>query len=117
MLQKFSLLQGAFGVFRGGTNKMADRLRRETAEDAGRRWTKAAAREPMLRNDLVELGGLLRGAPVSMSDGAVIGPGRKDLYQCGVEEGRRALALELLALASLTHEDFLELTEGDDDEN
>lgn len=60
------------------------------------RWSRAADREPALVRDLIELGGLMTALPHELIDGQ---PTRMpvDPNQVLIDQGRRELALQLLA--------------------
>ncbi|MEM6650970.1 MAG: hypothetical protein AAF582_00125 [Pseudomonadota bacterium] len=112
MLNRLGILQSMFGAF-DGPNGTA---RRRQAADVAERWQRLGASRPMML-DLIERGGLMSPAPVQMRAGEPAGPGTKDPYQCGVEDGRRSLALELLTLAGVTNDEFLYLTEEVDEDD
>lgn len=83
---------------------------RETAE----RWRRAVRREQQLARDLIALGGLLELPDVTLADGVAVVEDRSP-YQLGVAAGRRALALELLALAKIDETDLEETMEQSND--
>lgn len=70
------------------------------ARQVSARWQRAKARDPELIGDLIRLGGVMELPTVDMSEG-IAEVVDKTPYQLGVEAGRRALALELLALAKI----------------
>lgn len=74
--------------------------RKRAAADFAARWRRAYARDPELPRDLIRLGGLLELPTVDLTDG-VPAVEDKTPFQLGVEQGRRALALELLALGKI----------------
>lgn len=113
MIDRFSILQGLFGPFRGGVSAGHDRAARDGAVALGRRWRRAVEDYPELRADLIWLGGIFRQPPVAMENG-LPAPGTQDLYQCGREDGRRELACQLLALSGLTIEELNQLTMEND---
>ncbi|MBY5988210.1 hypothetical protein [Roseovarius atlanticus] len=114
MLQRLAILAGRFGSFWHGSS--ADlRARRDAAYERALRWRKAFAADPQLRADLVELGDLLQASAKRPTQAGDMLPGTKDLYQCGVDEGRRSLALEVLALGGLDEEEMVQLMEEPDD--
>lgn len=111
-LPRWSILQGRFGVLFGGAR--VEEVRRAAVLERAQRWQGWLT--PRQRADLIELGGLYTGAPVTMAQGRP-GPADKTPYQCGVDDGRRSLAAELLALDGMTIEDInLLMTESDDDD-
>lgn len=112
IFNRFHILQGRFGVMFGNADARAERARREHVLERVRRWQRSLT--PAQRADLIELGGLFLGAPVEMDHGQP-GPGEKTPYQCGVEDGRRSLACELLALSGMTIEEINQLMESDDE--
>ena len=113
MLDRFSILQGLFGPFRGGASADHEAAARGAALAMGRRWRRAVQDCPQLRDDLIALGGIFRQPPVEMLNG-MPSPGTQDLYQCGREDGRRELACQLLALSGLTIEELNQLTMEND---
>lgn len=89
--------------------------RAEVAETA-RRWRKAFAAIPGLRNDLIRLGGLFDPQwPVTLRDG-IPTPDPVDPYRLAYEAGQRDLANQILALGGLTHADVTNLLQESDDE-
>ncbi|WP_284262478.1 hypothetical protein [Roseicyclus amphidinii] len=74
-------------------------LRRRAAEFAAR-WRRAFLKDPALKHDLIRLGGILELPTVDLIDRVPVVED-KTPYQLGVEAGRRALALELLALGQI----------------
>lgn len=74
--------------------------RRETVRLA-RRWTRATKDEPRLAEDLIKLGGVLTGQPAQLVDGYPT-PDLPDAQLLAYQAGRRDMALQLLALMSLT---------------
>lgn len=107
ILQRMAILQGLFGVFKGGP------AARYAAAQMARRWQPVGARYPELRRDLLTLGGVFQQPPIVMENGQP-SPGHKTEYQCGREDGRRELATQLLALMGLTPDDLNQLLEDDD---
>lgn len=67
------------------------------ARDFAQRWRAAFRRDAALKHDLIRLGGILE-LPTVEFTGGVPQVEDKSPFQLGVEAGRRALALELLAL-------------------
>lgn len=83
----------------------------------GRRWRAAAREIPGLEGDLVELGGLRMMQPHQRIEGvpepAALGP-----EMLAYQQGKRDLALQLLALMGLNQDDFNSLfTEEKHDED
>lgn len=70
------------------------------ARDFAERWRAAFRRDGALKHDLIRLGGILELPTVDFS-GGVPQIEDKSPFQLGVEAGRRALALELLALGQI----------------
>lgn len=66
-----------------------------------RRWGKAAKDEPRLPEDLIRLGGVLNGQPALLDNGFPT-PALPDAQTLAYQAGRRDMALQLLALMSLT---------------
>lgn len=66
-----------------------------------RRWGKAAKADPRLAEDLIRLGGVLTGQPARLEDGFPT-PALPDAQALAYQAGRRDMALQLLALMSLT---------------
>lgn len=83
--------------------------RRRAAEFA-ERWRRAFARDAALKQDLIRLGGILELPTVDLTEGV---PAIEDKtpFQLGCEAGRRALALELLALGQIDPNELLETME------
>jgi hypothetical protein len=74
--------------------------RREAAKMA-RRWTHAAKADSRLPEDLIRLGNVLAGQPAVIENGWPA-PNLPDPQRLAYEAGRRDMALQLLALMSLT---------------
>ncbi len=74
---------------------------RKAAARRARRWTEAARRDAHLAEDLIILGNVLATQPATMQDGWPT-PALPDPQRLAYEAGRRDLALQLLALMSLT---------------
>lgn len=104
---KDTILESVFGRLAG------DLLKSRAAGQMARRWTAMLRRHPELREDLIQLGGLLKPNPKLMSGGDP-GPADKTPYQCGVDDGRRELAVQILALGSMTNTEINRLMEDDD---
>lgn len=106
MMHRLSYLLGRFG-----TTRAAKRAAAAHAEP----WQRAARLVPQILPDLVREGGLLESQPVTMRDGMPL-PAPIDPQRLAYEAGRRDLALQLLAAAGLTADDFNSLiTEKNDD--
>ena len=78
-----------------------------------RRWTAAFGRDPELAADLIRRGGLLELRPERLENGVVM-PDPIDPVRLAYEQGRRALAIELLAVGRISHTDLNELMEQHD---
>lgn len=74
---------------------------RNEAVRMARRWTGAAKNDSHLAEDLIRLGGVLAGQPATLQDGWP-SPDLPDPQRLAYEAGRRDMALQLLALMSLT---------------
>lgn len=74
--------------------------RRENAAKV-RRWTAAGQKDSRLAEDLITLGGVLQGQPAQIDNGWPT-PALPDPTRLAYEAGRRDMALQLLALMSLT---------------
>lgn len=121
IFNRLAVVASYFGLLRahpGAADPAAERMRaagtRAAAQAKAHRWQKALVRDPALKSDLIEMGGVLLMPPLRMSGGAPQ-PASQDLYQCGREAGRRELALQLLALSGLTLDEFSQLMEDDTD--
>ena len=66
-----------------------------------RRWTQAAKQDSRLAEDLIILGGIMTAQPAELQDGFPT-PSLPDPQTLAYQAGRRDLALQLLALMSLT---------------
>lgn len=66
-----------------------------------RRWTDAAKSDSRLAIDLITLGGIMAAQPAALQDGWP-SPALPDPQALAYQAGRRDLALQLLALMSLT---------------
>lgn len=78
-----------------------------------RRWGKAARAEPRLAEDLIRLGGVLTGQPAILDNGFP-SPALPDAQTLAYQAGRRDMALQLLALMSLTPYQLNELMKEPD---
>lgn len=74
------------------------------------RWAAADERDPELARDLIRMGRVLVLSPVDGADRLAA-----DAVQLAHEAGRRDLAIELLAMMSLTPDEIRTLMEHDDD--
>lgn len=83
------------------------------AVDAATRWREAADRDPGLAEDVVRIGGVLAAAPRRYAGGVEV-PEPIDPIRMAKAEGRREMALELLAMMSVSSREFLELMENSD---
>lgn len=83
---------------------------RDPAHAAAVRWNRVASREPQLANDMIRLGRLLELPDQTFTDGVGV-TDDKTQYQLGVEAGRRALALEILAMMKIDPADLEEKME------
>ncbi len=75
------------------------------------RWVRVAETEPECVGDVIRLGGLLALLPRRYEAGAEI-PAPIDPIQLARAEGRRELAIELLALMSVSADEFRTLMEN-----
>lgn len=74
---------------------------RREARRVAERWVQADQAVPELKEDLIRLGGVMAAAPERFENGApALDP--VDPYRLAVLEGRRQLALELLAMMNLS---------------
>lgn len=83
--------------------------RPEVASRVSRRWMKARAADPDLAADLIVLGGVLVAQPADAEGVAPIDP-----HRLAYEAGRRDLALQLLAMMSLTPYELSAMLERND---
>ena len=86
--------------------------RREGLQMA-KRWGRAAREDPRLGEDLIRLGGIMTGAPTVLRDGWPT-PNLPDPQQRDYQNGRREMALQLLALMNLTPTDLNKLAQEPD---
>ncbi len=74
------------------------------------RWSAAQGREPELAADVIRLGGILAQRPRVFDFSGVEDPAPVDPVRIHIAEGRRELAIELLALMGLGPEELFSLT-------
>ncbi len=103
ILDRFSIFRAMF-PFAGG---------RRIAADMAARWQRAQVRDPALASDLIGLGRILALRPALFADGAEI-PEPIDPVRLGYEQGRRDLAVQLLALMGVTNTELANLMEVND---
>ncbi len=94
-------------VFRRATDRGVRRL----ASKRARRWNKAVAAEPLLAEDLIEMGNVLSMAPVDQTDRV-----QMTEIQMAYDMGRRDLALEILAHMKISVFELSNMMENDDDD-
>lgn len=87
--------------------------RPKDARPVAKRWQKAAALCPELRDDLVQMSGLLALQPSYRQDG-VPQLEQLDAQRLAYEAGRRDLALQLLAMMNLSISELNTLMEEPD---
>ena len=75
------------------------------AADHARRWRQAFLDQPELAGNLIRLGGVLTLPPERLVNGEAM-PDPVDPIRMARDEGRRALAIELLALGSIDIEEL-----------
>jgi hypothetical protein len=93
---------------------MFPHAQRHQAADLARRWDRALAKDPELRDDLIRLGGVCLIQPSMIRDGvAEVAP--IDPLAQAYAAGRRDFALQLLALSGLSIRDMNTLMKDDDD--
>jgi hypothetical protein len=102
ILDRLSIFR-AIWPFRGG-HKVA----RETAS----RWQRAADRDPGLMRDIVALGRVLSLRPALFQDGAEV-PEPIDPVRLAYDQGRRDLAVQIIALMGVTETELAQLLEND----
>lgn len=83
---------------------------RAQAHEVARRWRSAAQRHPGLTEDLIRLGGVLVLQPFENGE-----PDVKDTARLAYEAGRRDMALQLLAMMTLSTSKMSDLMENNDD--
>lgn len=87
--------------------------RREAAGPVVARWAAAAEREPELVADVIRVGGVLAALPARYADGVEVSE-PFDPIRFGRIQGRRELALDLLAMMTIGGHDLQRLMENDD---
>lgn len=95
-------------------NRLAVALRRANLRPQramAQRWAAADQRDPQLARDLVRLGRVVVLSPVDGADRLAL-----SAEQMAYEAGRRDMALELLAMMSLSPDDIRTLMEHDDND-
>lgn len=81
------------------------------ALDVAKRWRAAFHDEPELMGDIIRIGGVLSGDPAVFEKGVeVIKP--IDPIRQAKDAGRRAMALELLALMNVNENDLIDKMES-----
>lgn len=95
-------------IFRGLFPRSA-----RAAADAAMRWREIADANPALIEDVIRIGGVLAAAPRRYADGVEV-PEPIDPIRMARAEGRREMALDLLALMTVSSREFLELMENSD---
>lgn len=86
-------------------------LERKVAHDLAARWSSAAMRDPQLREDIIQLGGILAQPEANFENGVeVIEP--IDPIRAARAEGERKLALTILALMNVTPHQLSQMTEN-----
>lgn len=83
------------------------------ASAAAVRWREAADLDRGLVEDVIRIGGVLAAAPRRYAGGVEV-PEPVDPIRMAKAEGRREMAIELLALMTVSHQEFLELMEKSD---
>lgn len=86
--------------------------RMAAAEVVGR-WVAAQEREPELARDVIRIGRVLARAPVRYIAG-IEAPDPIDPIRLAKAEGRREMALDLLAMMQITAAELRDLMENDD---
>ncbi len=86
---------------------------KRVAREAVHRWTQAVTREPELAGDVIRLGGIMAKAPARYQEGVAL-PDPVDPYAMAKREGRRELAVELLAMMQVTATEFHKIMEMDE---
>lgn len=86
---------------------------RRAARVLAARWSAAAARDPELREDIIRLGGLLA-QPETRFENGIEMRDPIDPYRLARDEGRRTMALDLLALMNVTPHQLSQMSEVKD---
>ena len=87
---------------------------RRAVQQMAARWAAIAGREPELARDVIRLGGVLTLPPSRFEDGIRI-PEPVDPVTLARDEGRREMALQLLALMQVTPFELSQMMESDDE--
>lgn len=83
---------------------------RDAAGPVALRWTQAAGRSPELIEDVIRMGGVLAKAPARYVEGVeAVDP--IDPIRLARDQGRREMALELLALMTINGAQLADLLE------
>lgn len=104
ILDRFSIFRAMF-PFSGG---------RRVAGELASRWRRAFVRDPDLAGDLIGLGRVLALRPALFDDGAEV-PEPIDPVRLAYEQGRRDMAVQLLALMGVTDTELAKLMELNDE--
>jgi len=86
-----------------------DPASRKAARRRAARWAMAQQRDPDLAVDVIHMGRVLALAPVD-----TVGRLAANDIQLAYEQGRRDLAIDLLAMMSINQAEFLQMMESDD---
>ena len=87
---------------------------RGAARRLAERWAAAAEREPALVADVIRMSGILAGHPRTFEDGQeVMAP--IDPVRLAIDQGRRELGQELLALMNINAAELQQLVETNND--
>lgn len=103
-LDRLSIFRAMF-PFRGG---------KKIAGIMAARWQRAHVRDPALAGDIIELGRVLSLRPGLFEDGVEI-PEPIDPVRLAYEQGKRDLAVQILALMGVTNSELEKLMEMDSD--
>lgn len=82
--------------------------------DASRPWRQAARDYPVLPVHLIQLGGILT-IRAERIEGGTVAPDPIDPVRAAYDEGKRAMAIQLLALMGVTPTELNQLMETNDD--
>lgn len=93
-------------LLRGTGQDASPRLKGEATAERAQRWMAAAEDYPELVGDVLVLGGALHPPALTPDDQLALTE-----LELAYREGKRALALELLALMQITPSEVLDLTE------